>query len=592
MAEYRSWKYGDWTVYELPPDEDKSADASVKCYRMIDRHMGHYLKVDEKGKILSYSGAGGTLRIPDGIKSVGMYAFEKNTVLRTVIFPESLETIGYYAFRKCEGLQTLVFSDGLREIKGSFEGCSSLREVRIPASVREVYPDAFKNCSALRKVWIPAELGSLTKGMFSGCRALEEVILEEGIMEIGEYVFADCEGLTEIHLPDSLEKIGRGAFKGSGIRKFQVPGRIRRIPEEILQASQIEEIVFHPGVTCIFERAFADCRNLRKITLPQNLKMIGEQAFRGCPFEGKVVIPDSTARISSYAFEKCTMEEIHLPKHLISLGEEAFAECCNLTEICLPPGIALLSNKVFRGCSRLEKINFPESLVCMGGRVTDDCEKLDRDKTAMVAGRINRIAETPVPGQMKILEIKILKFFYREKRKLRRDCDKETFCLGGRVLDRSVLQRTYEYEITGYMHKYSDLNGNPVLLFPLTVPTFDFWDREWDSYRHFLIIKHEGHLTGLVFYGGYRLSSVELYPDLRCADKRTEKFMQAVGMPAEDSGMPYRELYYDTGEEEQEEKEEPKPVPKVKKEIPLKDLYPKKKPKSNRRGVSFQKRFY
>jgi len=68
--------------------------------------------------------------IPEGVTSIGSYAFWNCTGLTSVVIPDSVTTIGYYAF----------------------EGCTGLETVTIPASVTFISEYAFANCSALTTV--------------------------------------------------------------------------------------------------------------------------------------------------------------------------------------------------------------------------------------------------------------------------------------------------------------------------------------------------------------------------------------------------------------------------------------------------------
>lgn len=55
----------------------------------------------------------------------------------------------------------------------------------------------------------------------------------------------------------------------------------------------IRELVIREGVDEIGIRAFAGCRNLKKITLPETLCRIGAYAFAGCVLLDQVVVPEN-----------------------------------------------------------------------------------------------------------------------------------------------------------------------------------------------------------------------------------------------------------------------------------------------------------
>lgn len=68
---------------------------------------------------------------------------------------------------------------------------------------------------------------------------------------------------------------------------------------------QIHHVVIKPGITRIGKYAFAGCKNLRSVTLPDTLRIIGAHAFDGCSKLIRCDIPDSvTGGIGKYAFRE------------------------------------------------------------------------------------------------------------------------------------------------------------------------------------------------------------------------------------------------------------------------------------------------
>ncbi len=87
----------------------------------------------------------------------------------SVILPEGLETIGYYAFSYCRALQSIQMPDSLEEIYPAFQRCISLRELTIPSGVRFMSLNA-PNMQTLR--------------FEGGCPELEEVRVPETVSVI------------------------------------------------------------------------------------------------------------------------------------------------------------------------------------------------------------------------------------------------------------------------------------------------------------------------------------------------------------------------------------------------------------------------
>ena len=76
-----------------------------------------------------------------------------------------------------------------------------------------------------------------------------------------------------------------------------LPGALLVIDEEAFAGSGAQAFVIGEGCAYIASRAFADCRNLLKVTLPESVSSIAEDAFEGC--RGFVIEAPS----GSYALE-------------------------------------------------------------------------------------------------------------------------------------------------------------------------------------------------------------------------------------------------------------------------------------------------
>lgn len=70
-----------------------------------------------------------------------------------------------------------------------------------------------------------------------------------------------------------------GVFYESALERVRLPSTLKRIESD----------------------AFANCRNLRSVQLPERLEMIGDKSFYGCGLT-EVVFPASVERIGERAF--------------------------------------------------------------------------------------------------------------------------------------------------------------------------------------------------------------------------------------------------------------------------------------------------
>ena len=87
---------------------------------------------------------------------------------------------------------------GITKLPNSaFNGCTSLVEITLPASLTSIGNYVFQDCAALTKVngLGSTQVTSLGPYAFQGCVALKEITLPDTLTFIGNYVFRGCESL-------------------------------------------------------------------------------------------------------------------------------------------------------------------------------------------------------------------------------------------------------------------------------------------------------------------------------------------------------------------------------------------------------------
>ena len=168
-----------------------------------------------------------SIHFPDGLTSIGKFAFTRCTSLISIQLPTSLTSLGESAFMRCTSLisielQHLILLTSLGE--GAFRDCSSLRSIKLPAGLTSLGDGAFSGCSSLTSIELPAgltDIGScsgspllvLHTGTFARCTSLTSIQLPASLTSLGDCAFEGCSSLTSIQLPASLTNIGSCAFR-------------------------------------------------------------------------------------------------------------------------------------------------------------------------------------------------------------------------------------------------------------------------------------------------------------------------------------------------------------------------------------------
>lgn len=117
------------------------------------------------------------LVIPEGVESVPERAFFAGD-FETVSIPKSVTSIGARAFEKCSNLTTCTLptnSETETIEQYAFSGCSKLKTMRLPVSVRTIGDYAFQNCTSLAEVKLPSMINNIGNFAFTGCTALKDV---------------------------------------------------------------------------------------------------------------------------------------------------------------------------------------------------------------------------------------------------------------------------------------------------------------------------------------------------------------------------------------------------------------------------------
>ena len=137
------------------------------------------------------------LKIPNGIDLISEGAFSGCSAIRTVTFPKTLKKIGLYAFSGCDYLESVTIPEGVTYINSSFMQCDALTSVTILGSVTEK-SGAFQSCKSLAKVTIGNGVTAIAESMFSNCKALTSVTIPSSVTKISRFAFNDCDSLESV----------------------------------------------------------------------------------------------------------------------------------------------------------------------------------------------------------------------------------------------------------------------------------------------------------------------------------------------------------------------------------------------------------
>ena len=305
-----------------------------------------------------------SIEIPNSVTSIGSNAFQSCKALTNIEIPNSVTSIGNYAFSGCSALENIIISENITSLNhGVFSKCSKLNTVTIPKNV-EWMGSVFTGCTGITTVIFESnsKLQTLSEdnnynGTFDGCSSLKNIILPNSLTHIGGEAFRDCSSLSYINIPDNVTHIDRFAIAGTALVDIEIPSGVISLGNYVFSYnSKLENVVIPNTVTSIPSFAFQSCTSLTNIDIPNSVTSIGESAFQYCSSLASINIPNSVTSIGYNAFQSCSkLESVYIANGVKTIGSYAFANCIALKDVTLPSSLTSLGSNAFNGCGLIER---------------------------------------------------------------------------------------------------------------------------------------------------------------------------------------------------------------------------------------------
>lgn len=226
------------------------------------------------------------IRLPQGIKTIGKFAFSRGTM---VLVKETRRRSGWDV--NCFSLAGDVIYDSANYIEENGILYGSATEEGKPDAPAE---KAEKLCVIAvtkhkKKIVIPDMVGGkpvvlIGAGAFEDAKWLEEIVLPDSLDTIGEDAFRNSD-LLNVVFPKGEFWILSGAFYGTYLTELYLPANVRfeEGTEAQFACSLLTDLVVEEGAeNWLPPRAFDGCASLRNVVLPENIVEIGDGAFRSC----------------------------------------------------------------------------------------------------------------------------------------------------------------------------------------------------------------------------------------------------------------------------------------------------------------------
>ena len=357
--------------------------------------------------------------IPEGVTTIGNYAFYYCYYLTDVTFPTTLATVGKDAFKRCgysvEGDWAFVLPDNITQMDDwDFPFDDIVIECKAGSTTMNTLISIGENfCLSDDHTLLYGDgyyygtnsWGYLFLKRFTGDKTnLTSVTIPEGVVGVDNGVFSGCRNLTEIHLPGTIRQLSGKSFEYVGTNSesaFSV-----ELPDDLAVIYTNGNSAFS---SCDFGKMALVCsqgstaaRALsnynQQFTTPGNLDFRflykdHTEPIEGEPYHkvsrlylvdyygagGVVAIPEGVEVVgqafsnSNHSNKNTTVTGVTFPDSLIAFDEYAFYHCEALESVAIPSGITAIPSSAFGYCSSLCEVTIPASVTSIGSGAFSNC---------------------------------------------------------------------------------------------------------------------------------------------------------------------------------------------------------------------------
>ena len=246
----------------------------------------------------------GQVSIPNGIIGVASYAFYDNNDITAIICPSTLRVIDDFAFSYCTGLTDICLNQGLVYIGQNAFSSTNISSLRIPDTVRYI-----GYCFLYNSGIVNAPVYALDPLSNTGFPRIL-LVFEGRAPSFDEKAFINI-GSAIVFYP----------YNNASWNSIQ--GQQFGASSSIVTTSS-GNIMSYDGVIWIPYIPSTGSTFIPKVTLPTQLSIIDENAFENCMFES-VKVPEGTSEIRAMAFANCrSLTQIYIPNSVQIIADSTF----------------------------------------------------------------------------------------------------------------------------------------------------------------------------------------------------------------------------------------------------------------------------
>ncbi len=304
------------------------------------------------GILVKYTGQGGDVAIPDGVKVISQWAMASNPLysmsvpeITSVKLPSTLTYISDNAIEMGASVISLSIPDSVRFIGSCAidlsESAYTLAVLDIGSGVRCANERSF----GFESVW-PDGISAF----------------KEDFVVIGDGVLIKCNTDSVSELPSNVRSVNCSL---GNVGKIKIPASVQYIGANAL--SSATEVTLSEGLQMVGVMAFNGSK-ITEISLPSSVWYIGVGGFANCTSLTSADLKNVEIISPIAFFNDAVLSNVNLGDEVSYLGKQSFA-LSGISEITLPQSVKLIDNETFYGCSFLERVNVSSAETALGDSI-------------------------------------------------------------------------------------------------------------------------------------------------------------------------------------------------------------------------------
>ena len=271
--------------------------------------------------------------------------------------------------------QNVVYDEGsfiVTTIGKSAFSESSISSIQLPESISTIDEFAFYKCNYLKKIVIPKSVIAISKDAFNNCENLSIIKVDNKNEKYDSR--NNCNAIIET----SSNTLIRGCKTSTIVPSINIIGQ-----EAFAGCKTLKIINIPNSVTSIHAMAFRDCIRLSSIFIPESVEKIGIALFFGCKSLKSIEVDPINsyyASINNTIIEKDSRKIIascktsKMPVDIVRISKGAFSGN-DIERVCLPEGLTHIETWSFY-LSKISKITIPNSVRYIGKNAFNSCSLL------------------------------------------------------------------------------------------------------------------------------------------------------------------------------------------------------------------------